>query len=282
MISALDAIKLALGLAAFVFIVVVGSRNKRIAGVLLTFPVMNGVAFLTSPDPFRVADAIALLVVFNTLLFWAAVMTLRWVPPQPKRWGPLALLICRVLAWTVVWCIAAYWLTDYRDRFPSGTMLFAIQLVFAIGVASVLWSKPPRPEQKASTPASMSDRLNWIVRIVLFLAVYAVLLYTAQHTPDQKWTGMASALPIIGFFGLASLSTENAEQQLQPIRDTILFGPLLVIPFNGSFAFFLAKTPGGPLGLFHITALLAAWASALALVFWLVPVIENYMDRRSI
>jgi hypothetical protein len=281
MISALDAIKLALGLAAFVFIVAVGSRNKRVAGVLLTFPVMNGVALLTSPDPFRVADAIALLVVFNTLLFWAAVMTLRWVPPQPERWRPLALLICRVLVWTAVWCAAAYWLTDNRDRFPSAMILFALQLAFAVGAASLLWGQPPRPEQKTSTPTSLSDWLNWTVRIVLFLVIYAALLYTAQHASDQKWTGMASALPIIGFFGLAYLSSQDTEAQLQPIRDTILLGPLLVIPFNWSLASVITATPGGPLGAFHIAELLAAWAIALALVFALVPAIANFMDRRA-
>lgn len=281
MISALDVIKLALGLAAFVFIVAVGSRNKRVAGVLLTFPVMNGVALLTSPDPFRVADAIALLVVFNTLLFWAAVMTLRWVPPQPERWGPLALLICRVLVWTAVWGGAAYWLTDNRDRFPSAMILFALQLAFAVGSASLLWGQPPRPKQKTSPLTSLSDRLNWTVRIVLFLVIYAALLYTAQHTSDQKWTGMASALPIIGFFGLAYLSTQNTEAQLQPIHDTILLGPLLVIPFNWSLASVITATPGGPAGAFHIAELLAAWAIALALVFALVPAIASFMDRRA-
>ncbi len=115
----------------------------------------------------------------------------------------------------------------------------------------------------------MSDWLNWTIRIVLFLIVYAALLYTAQRAPDQKWTGMASALPIIGFFGLAYLSTQNTEAQLQPIRDTVLLGPLLVIPFNWSLASAIAATPAGPFGAFHIAALLTAWAIALALVFGL-------------
>ena len=281
MISALDVIKLALGLAAFVFIVVVGSRNKRIAGVLVTFPVMNGVALLTSPDPFRVADTIALLVVFNTLLFWAAMMTLQWIPPKPERFSPLALLVCRVSVWTAVWGIAAFWLTDRRDWFPSAMVLFALQLVVAVVAASLLWSQPPRTEQKAPTGISMSDWLNWTVRIVLFLVVYAALLYTAQHASDQKWTGMTSALPIIGFFGLASLSTQNTEVQLRPLRDTLLLGPLLVIPFNWSLVTTIKATPAGPLGAFHIAALLTAWTIALVLVFALVPAIESYMDRRS-
>jgi hypothetical protein len=278
--TALALIKLALGLGAFLFIVAVGGRNKRIAGVLLTFPIMNGVAMLTSADPFRVADAIALLAVFNTLLFWVATITVQWLPPRPERFPPLVLLVCRVLVWTTAWGVAAYWLTDQRDRFPSPLSLFGFQLVIAI--AALLWLWSPKPDVKQNTPSTntMPDWLSWAIRIALFLAVYAALLYTAQYATDQKWAGMASALPIIGFFGLAALSTENSKAQLQPIRDTVLLGPLLVIPFNWGFAAIVTTTPAGPSGVFHIAELAAAWVVALALVFGLVPILERYLDRR--
>ncbi len=222
MISTLDVIKLALGLAAFVFIVVVGGRNKRITGALLTFPVMNGVALLTSPDPFRVADAIALLVVFNTLLFWVAVMTLPWVPPKPERFAPLALLVCRVLVWTAVWCIAAYWLTDNRDRFPSGMILFALQLVFAVGAASLLWSRTARHGTKGFDTdidvrlAKLDDPYRPVSHRLRGTALHSATCFGSEMDRNGQ------RAPIIGFFGLAYLSTQNTEAQLLPIRDTVL------------------------------------------------------------
>jgi hypothetical protein len=281
MIPALVLIKLIFGLGAFLFIVVVGSRNKRIAGVLLTFPIMNGIALLTSPDPFRVADAIALLAVFNTYLFWMATITVRWLPPQPERFPPLILLIGRVLAWTAIWSAAAYWLTDQRDLFPSPISLFGLQLV--VGVAAILWLWSPKPDAKQGTVTAnaLPGWVTWAVRAALFLAVYTALLYTAQYASDQKWAGMASALPIIGFFGLAALSTENSQQQLRPIRDTVLLGPLLVIPFNWTFASIITTTASGPFGALPIAELAVAWAVALALVFVLVPMLERWLDARA-
>jgi hypothetical protein len=281
MIDTLDFIKLALGLGAFVFIVLVGARDKRITGLLLTFPVMNGIALLTSTDPLRAAQAIYLLVVFNTLFFWAAVMTVRWVPPGSGELHPIPLLVFRVAVWTVLWGVAAYFLTDYRDRFPSGVVLFAIQSVVAIGVGYLLWSRAPRAERRASAQSPLAEGLNWAVRIILFLIAFGVLLYTAQNAADQKWVGMASAFPLPGLFGLAHLASVDSAEQLRPIRDTVLFGPLLVIPFNWMFASVVTVIPIGPLDAYHIAALLAAWAVALALVFWLVPAIAQFMDRRA-
>lgn len=280
MTGALDFIKLALGLGAFAFIVVVGARSKRIAGVLLTFPTMNGIALLTTPDPFRVAQAIALIVVFNTLLFWSAVTVIRWVPPARTISDPFVLLVCRVLAWTAVWCLGAYYLTDYRDAFPSGMILFALQLVIVAAAACALW-RPPAAAKAGPRRTFFGGALNWVVRIILFVIVYAALLYAARHAQDQKWTGMASALPIVGFFSLAALSTENTDEELRPIRDTVLLGPLLVIPFNWAFAWIVTAAPAGPWSVFHIAALVAAWAIALAFVFLLVPRFARTMDKRA-
>ena len=61
---------------------------------------------------------------------------------------------------------------------------------------------------------------------------------------------MASALPLPGFFALAALM-DDAEQprdpaartKLLPIRDTLFVGPLLVIPFNWTFAHALVALP---------------------------------------
>jgi hypothetical protein len=277
----LDAIKLALGLGAFAFIVFIGARNKRITGLLLTFPVMNGIALLTSPDPFRVAQAIALLVVFNTLFFWAAVTATQWIPPRSEKFHPIPLLIFRLAVWTILWGAAAYFLTDHRDQFPTGIILFAIQSVIAMGVGYVLWSRVLPASRQAAAHSALAEWLNWAVRIILFLIAFGALLYTAQHATDQKWVGMASAFPLPGLFGLAYLSSVDKPEQLRPIRDTVLLGPLLVIPFNWIFASIVTALPSGPLGAFRVAALLAAWAVALALVFWLVPTIERYMDRRA-
>jgi hypothetical protein len=59
--------KLILGIAAFVLIGWLGARDKRVGGVLLTFPLLNGIAMLTGIDPLGMAGAIYLVMMWNCL-----------------------------------------------------------------------------------------------------------------------------------------------------------------------------------------------------------------------
>ena len=66
-------IKLPLALVVFLLVAYAGSVSKRVAGVLLTFPILNGIAMhRRRDDPVTVADAIYPLVIFNCVLFAVA------------------------------------------------------------------------------------------------------------------------------------------------------------------------------------------------------------------
>ena len=123
--------------------------------------------------------------------------------------------------------------------------------------------------------------LSWTIRILLFAAAFFCILYVTQNASDQKWAGMASALPLPGLFALAALSVTGGEGQLIPIRDTVLLGPLLIVPFNWSFAGLITNLPLGPIGtIAGILALVLAWAAALLSVMWLLPILERRLDAR--
>ena len=74
-------IKLPLALLVFLLIAYAGTANKRIAGVLFTFPILNGIAIIASADPVVVADAIYPLVIFNCVLFAALLSFPQALPP---------------------------------------------------------------------------------------------------------------------------------------------------------------------------------------------------------
>ena len=234
---------------------------------------------LSSAEPFRVADAIALLVIFNAALFWLAVTCIERLPPLPPGTHELIALPARLVLWIVTWCAGAYWLTDHRAAFPSGAALFVVGLGIALASVAFLWKPPPSSVAGPDTSASRQVLAAWTIRLLLFVGVFCVLLATAQNASDQKWVGMASSLPLPGLFALAHLSTANGKDQLRPIRDTVLLGPLLVIPFNWLFAEVVSRLPPGEPGtILGIVALLAAWGMALAVVFWLVPKGARYLD----
>ena len=85
-------IKLPLALLVFLLVAYAGTVSKRVAGVLFTFPILNGIAIIASDDAVTVvADAIYPLVIFNCVLFAALISLPRTLPPVGAlpRWGRL-------------------------------------------------------------------------------------------------------------------------------------------------------------------------------------------------
>src|ERR1051325_12091119 len=75
------ALKLPLALAVFMVIAYAGTIDRRIAGVLFTFPILNGIAIIASGEPVVVADAIYPLVMFNCVLFATVISFPGTLPP---------------------------------------------------------------------------------------------------------------------------------------------------------------------------------------------------------
>lgn len=126
-----------------------------------------------------------------------------------------------------------------------------------------------------------------LARITFFIAAYACLFFATRVALDQKWVGMASALPLPGFFALAALMDDAessrvvAHVKLLPIRDTLFLGPLLVIPFNWVFSHLLVSALPPDWTAARYLLLLALWTVAALAVLMLVPRLERWLDRRS-
>jgi hypothetical protein len=181
--------------------------------------------------------------------------------------------VVRLLFWMVMWGLGAYALILHRDALPSGPILFGIQCLVFAGYLS-LWT-PQMPVAAAPVQSWPEWLLNWCLRTALFIAVFVILQGTAASATDEKWVGMASALPLPGLFALAYLSTRNTREGLRPFRDTVLLGPLLVIPFNYLYAWAVTAFPEHA-----VVSLLAAWVIGLLVVFLLVPPLERVLDHR--
>ena len=280
-------VKLPLALAVFLLIAYAGTVSKRIAGVLLTFPILNGIAIIASPDPVRVADAIYPLVIFNCALFALLISF-----PQPLR-GVMVprhiLLLLRVALWGLAWFAGAYLITRLRESLPGGGILLIGATIFAIIFAYVFWSaqaptEDAKPRHHAAAFLSFWASATGLWRIALFGLAYGCLYFAARAALDEKWVGMASALPLPGLFALATL-IDDAEAKphataaaLQPMRDTVFLGPLLVIPFNWTFAHALVALPPEAFALRYLL-LLALWTLAALAVVLMVPRLARYFGR---
>ena len=276
------ATRLLLGLVAFVLIGWLGARDKRIGGVLFTFPLLNGIAMLTGADPLGIAGTIYLVVVWNGGFFLLLMEWLELLPPLPRSLHREAKIIIRIVVWMALWAVGATALAALRDALSFPGWLFLMQLVAAgLWIARCWRASPP-----AAAPGAISFRLMWLnrsgaLRLACFVAVFLLLLGIAAITPDARWIGWASAVPLPGIFALATLSVTQARDDLKSLGDTVLLGPLLVIPFNWLLSraiIDLRLQAAGPKA--EIVTVVAFWAVAAGFVFALVPMFARWRDGR--
>ena len=271
--------KLLLAILAFLLVGWLGARDKRIGGVLLTFPLLNGIAMLTGVDPDGIARTIYLVVMWNCVLFLAAMHACEWLPPLPARWDPELKLIARAVVWVALWAAGAVLLAWYRDHLPSAWWLFAFQLVLAGWWIATRWRRGGAPSRQ--TFAGMWRNARGTIRIACFVAGFLILSVVAYVAHDARWVGWASALPLPGIFALATLSVTQQKDDMLGLGDTVLLGPLLVIPFNWLLSHALMNLRGADAGTpGEIAVVVVFWLAAAALVFAVVPLVARWRDRR--
>ena len=83
--------KLSLSVAAFLLVGYFGRfYDRRVTGVLLTFPILNVIGLLSAGEPRRAAQTICVVVIWNTLLFVAILTWLArtWLARLHDARGP--------------------------------------------------------------------------------------------------------------------------------------------------------------------------------------------------
>lgn len=272
-------IKLLLAVAAFVLIGWLGASDKRIGGMLLLFPLLNGIAMLTGLDPFGIARTIYLVVMWNSAFFLAVIYRFEWLPPLPAGWDRELKINGRAFAWIALWASGAALVAVFRDDLPSGGWLFTIQLVFAAYYIARHWRRGAASSREGF--AKMWNNRRGYLRILCFVVAFFILSSVAYFWRSARWVGWAGALPLPGIFALATLSATQTKEDMRPLGDTVLIGPLLVIPFNWLLAHAMIRLRAGNAGtLAEIGTVVAFWAVAAVLVFAAVPAFARWRDGR--
>ncbi|HXX26003.1 MAG TPA: hypothetical protein VEJ40_05030 [Pseudolabrys sp.] len=285
-------VKLLLGLLVFAVVGYIGkSYDKRIAGVLLTFPILNGIGILTGNDPLAVANSIYAVVVVNGVVLFLMIAWCDWLPTLVSA-PPNVKLVVRLIVWTGIWAILAPLAILWRDDLPGASGLLLLQFV-VIGAAGLLFWQPkvrglgertdgpeaPKWRHAKAFFAFWRTR-NGIVRLLLFSACSALLLGAASVTTSQ-WLGMLSALPVPGLFAVATLSIIEKRDYFERMRDTVLLGPVSVIAFNWLYVHVVPHLPA------ETFARLACGIATMALllladavfIFWSTPLVTRFFDR---
>ena len=270
--------KLILGIVAFVLVGWIGARDKRIGGVLLTFPLLNGIAMLTGVDPVGIAHTIYLVVLWNCALFLAVIHRYERLPPLPAALNAEAKIILHVAIWVLLWTVGAIVLAWARDALSSALGLFVLALAVA-GWWIWRWWRPPT-EVSLPTFRAMWLNVSGLVRIACFVIAFAALAVVAYVDRDSRWVGMMSALPLPGLFALATLTVTQDKRDITSLGDTLLFGPLLAIPFNALLSYAIMQLRAEQAGPFvELATVVVFWVAAAGLVFYGVPRFADWRDR---
>jgi uncharacterized membrane protein (GlpM family) len=270
--------KFVLGVAAFVLVGWLGARDKRIGGVLLTFPLLNGIAMLTGAELLGMAGTIYLVMMWNCLLFLLVIHRYAWLPPLLAAMNTEAVIILRVVTWTLIWAIGAAALAWFRDTLSVAPVLFALQVAL-VALYIARWWHPPPPASQV-TFRGMWLNNSGAVRVGCFVAAFALLSIVAYVAKDSRWIGTASALPLPGLFALATLTVTQSRRDIAALGDTVLLGPLLYIPFNALLARAIIHLRAEQAGtLAEIATVVAFWAVTAGIVFCVVPQVARWRDR---
>jgi hypothetical protein len=288
--AGLALIKLVLGLGVFVALGYLGKfYDKRLAGALLTFPILNSIGIVTGHDPLAVADAVYAVVVLNGLILFFMIGFCERLTPMAGASDNVK-LVARVALWAAIWAVCAPLVINFRDDLPGIAGILALQIVLATLAIVIVWAPPHAAANTGPPRLSLSGHLRalvklWgntsgIIRMGLFV-LCCVLLFAVAQFGTSKWIGMFSAVPLPGLFAIATLSVMNAQEDFKLMRDTVLIGAFAVNVFNWLFAHLFVRLPfdGTAHTVTGIVMLVGMMAIDAALLFWLTPRISAYLDR---
>lgn len=234
------AAKVVFGTALFVVVLWIAQHRPSAAGMMVTFPALNGIGLLFAdpPELEEVAGAMLFLPVINAAL---CVLYLNLFESWGKsaRQSPTAISFALLGILGVGWFFLAWLITNNDWKVGPG-----YDLVYALGaalagagiIAASLRRQTEGPGTNETVPFAAIIGRNRL-RILLFMLTLALAVVAHRLTNSSAVLGVLSALPLVGMFSLHavaandSLSPAQRYSDLNAMRDGVWFGPTIAITF---------------------------------------------------
>lgn len=284
-------LKASLGTLLFILILwCAQSRHPRAAGMMLTFPALNGIGLLAGEGPALqpMAHAMVPMIVVNGLLCVGYILVQRLLRRCGKQRGSrLAAIVlmglCLCLWFLMAWYVAPHlqsWLTASRGmvRFVLGYALCASPCI------GWLWCPAPSSDRAKQ---SLWQVLQANKERVGLLFGLIVLILTFIHTGAQTWAGRFSAFPLLPLYTLALLHAGEAgvprrAAVLDALGSTVLMGPVVAMLFVWAYVFYLNTLRHTTQGLTYmgggVLGLLLGWGLCGTLI-WSTVRLAAVMER---
>lgn len=267
------ALKLALGTAVYVGIVLIAGSYPLAAGMMLTFPTLNGLTLaLAGRD--RLADTARMMLpmpVLNCVLCAGYIFVfVRFGPAEP--FSPTMLLVAAAAVWLpAVLVLTSGWrgLTVQREHVYA----FASTIVLVAVTAALFSSAQASPG--VATDWSQFWRHNGI-RLALFAACLSLVIGATDFAGSSaRWLAPLGSLPVVPFFGVLTVAGDDGRaitERLDILRamgSSVWLGAAVAIWFVYLFSRHLQRrqAPASePAWERKIALAVAGWAACLAAI----------------
>ena len=263
--------KVLVGTVLYVAVLWEARRSPRAAGMMLTFPTLNGIGMLvTDPrDLEAVASTMLLLPVINAIACFAYIdlferLVARGVTARDAAWGLLAGIgsVWSCLTWQITqqaWQIS----TGSQTGYATAMLLAGVALTFLGADAN-----QKAPVKGVAEPVSTLVIRNRH-RIGLFVIALSLVMAANAFVRSPALLGVLSAVPIIAFFGMHTVASDDAlpvalrRDELRAMASGVWLGPVIAIAFVIGFWRWLRVLSGFVEGVpylaFGIVSLLCGW-----------------------
>jgi hypothetical protein len=231
------AAKFVLGPVLFVLILFFAQsiRLRWAAGMLLTFPALNGIGlFMASSKSIALASAMLPMIVVNGLLCLLYIIaTQRGQPILGWKLGPLLLFWIGIALWVVGFSLNM----EIPRRFQ---VAFAV-VYAAVAVAAtwLLWlRRKPRTfsQPSKSLVQFLKSWRGWGPRVLIFIVLLAAFGIVSYFGADSV-AGRLGAAPILPLFALYSIASgDDSATKLEGTKVTVLIGPIVAMSFVIAFS----------------------------------------------
>jgi hypothetical protein len=200
-------LRVAAGTAVFALIVALAGRFPAAAGLMLTFPALNGLAFILSRR-----DTVGPI---TSTMLWMPLLNGVLCLAYLLLFGLFATpALATALAWSLAATVALLWLVLVTRGFVRGGVLLRLQPAYVIAVTAgglvltLLWwafAGTSATEIGSSRPV-----LTWQRTLLFALALWLLIVLPPRFRWKDGTSGILSGLPLVALAGLLSVAQDAA------------------------------------------------------------------------
>ena len=243
----------------------------RIAGMMLTFPMLNGMALVSARENAGAAgQSMVPVVTLNGVMCFLFALALAW--SETARGHPLAITLVATVLWVCVYAV----LERGNTIVPVRAWFATTAAWTAATVALTIWLWPACSAAVAPSPlrtGGLAGVMESWVRILLFAgSLLLVFGFAHLYRDAHAAIGRLGALPVVPLFGLYTAGTvlaadPAAAAKLETMRSMVPIGWLFALIFAVALAAYVASTSRGkPTPLRHLAALIIGWSLCLGAI----------------